>query len=439
MRRQVRLFVFSLSWVAVIAAAVVYFSRPSLNWQFTKAALCFAGLGALSGLLAYQKVGRSESGSIAFLPLLAAIVVAPVWITVVAAAGAMALVEIVNRRAIIKAVFNVAQAIFAVSLAILAYTGLGGLPLLLGLRLQTIAFLSALAVFVIANTVALNGVIAAAEGKSFFRLWQKHARGTLLYDLYALPFVYVFAWFYVQFGPWGAVGLVIPLLGVRELYKTNWELQKTNVELLELMVAAIEARDPYTSGHSLRVSRNSRYIAERIGLTHREIERVATAALLHDVGKIHEVFGPILSKPGRLTPEEFTIMKTHPIKSEELVGTVSRLRVLLKPIRHHHENWDGTGYPDGLAGKAIPLGSRIIMFADTIDAMTTDRPYRAALDEEAVKNELIRFRAKQFDPEICDLVLTTEVLSRLVSRTMASREHDTRELKVDLAAATAVA
>jgi HD-GYP domain-containing protein (c-di-GMP phosphodiesterase class II) len=200
---------------------------------------------------------------------------------------------------------------------------------------------------------------------------------------------------------------------LRQLYKVNWQLEQTNRELLELMVAAIEARDPYTSGHSRRVAEKARVIARATGLREKEIERIVAAALLHDVGKIHEVFGPILSKPGRLTPEEQVIMRTHPIKSAELAGTVTQLRDVVPLIRHHHENWDGTGYPDGLKGDTIPLGSRIIMFADTIDAMTTDRPYRAALDATAVRKELLRFRGTQFDPTICDALLRSPEYSKL--------------------------
>ena len=157
------------------------------------------------------------------------------------------------------------------------------------------------------------------------------------------------------------VSHMILAIGYRHINKVNWQLQQTNQELLQLMVAAIEARDPYTSGHSRRVARNARLIAKAIGLPDRQVERVAVAALLHDVGKIHEVFAPILSKPGRLTAEENAIMQTHPIKSEELVKTVSQLSDVVAPIRHHHENWDGTGYPDGLVGEAIPIASRIIM------------------------------------------------------------------------------
>ena len=106
-------------------------------------------------------------------------------------------------------------------------------------------------------------------------------------------------------------------------------------------------------------------------------------------------------------------MRTHPIKSAELVATVTQLRDVVPLIRHHHENWDGTGYPDGLKGETIPLGSRIIMFADTIDAMTTDRPYRAALDATAVRKELLRFRSTQFDPAICDALLKSPQYSKL--------------------------
>jgi putative nucleotidyltransferase with HDIG domain len=211
----------------------------------------------------------------------------------------------------------------------------------------------------------------------------------------------------------GAFFFAVPLLGLRQLYKVTGDLEQTNRELLELMVAAIEARDPYTSGHSRRVADKARLIARAIGLREKEIERIAAAALLHDVGKIHEVFGPILSKPGRLTAEEQIIMRTHPVKSAELAGTVTQLRDVVPLIRHHHENWDGTGYPDGLKADGIPLGSRIIMFADTIDAMTTDRPYRAALDAPAVRKELLRFRGTQFDPSICDALLRSSEYSKL--------------------------
>ena len=144
------------------------------------------------------------------------------------------------------------------------------------------------------------------------------------------------------------------------MYRTTvGNFTKVTEELLDLMVAAIEARDPYTSGHSQRVSRASKIIAQTLGLKPAEVERVGIAALFHDVGKIDEAFAPILAKEGRLTPEEWDIMKRHPIRSAELVGLLTSLRDVVPAVRHHHENWDGTGYPDGIRAESIPLASRI--------------------------------------------------------------------------------
>lgn len=125
-------------------------------------------------------------------------------------------------------------------------------------------------------------------------------------------------------------------------------------------------------------------------------------------------------------------MQTHPIKSAELVSNVSQLKDVISPIRHHHENWDGTGYPDGLVGETIPLASRIIMFADTIDAMTTDRPYRAALSEAQVRSEFVKLRGRQFDPDICDKLLQSAIYARLFDQdvpiTPAIAVNDLRKL-----------
>jgi len=414
MFNRIRIYVGSLIGLAALAAASVYAVSPPFTWEQGRAALCFAALGAVCGLLEYKKVARSESGSIAFLPILASVVVAPTWVTVLGVGLATAFVEIATRRALIKGVFNVSQAVLWVSLAVLTYTGLDGHSILAPeFDFSFLAFSSALLVFAVVNSGALAGAIAISEGRKFLPLWWSRARVTVIYDLFTLPFVYLLAWCYELAGPLGGIASLMPFLGVRELYKVNWQLQKTNQDLLELMVAAIEARDPYTSGHSRRVARNAQLIARAMGMREKQVERVAVAALLHDVGKIHEVFAPILSKPGRLTAEETSVMQTHPIKSEELVRNVSQLSDVVAPIRHHHENWDGTGYPDGLVGGDIPVASRIIMFADTIDAMTTDRPYRAALTETQVRGEFVRLRGRQFDPAICDKLLNSPIYTKL--------------------------
>lgn len=433
MSTRIRAYVGILTALAIAATVMVYLVDPAVSMPMLRAAIVFALLSAVCEMLAYKKAARSESGSIAFLPILASVIVAPSWVTVVAVSVATAFVQIANRRVLIKGFFNVAQVGLWVALGVLIYSGLGGSSLLdRSSAINLPAFIAILLVFAVLNSAAVAGAIAISEGQRFWDLWWGRARVTVIYDLFTLPFVYVFAWCYVNFGPLGAVSLLIPVLGIRELYKVNWQLQQTNQELLQLMVAAIEARDPYTSGHSRRVARNSKLIAQAIGLKEKQVERVCVAALLHDVGKIHEVFAPILSKPGRLTADENAIMQTHPIKSEELVRTVSQLSDVVSPIRHHHENWDGTGYPDGLVGDRIPIASRIIMFADTIDAMTTDRPYRSALSEPQVRAEFIKLRGRQFDPDICDKLLASPIYARLFDQDLpiqpAIAEHERRKL-----------
>ncbi len=173
------------------------------------------------------------------------------------------------------------------------------------------------------------------------------------------------------------------------MYQMNLQLERVNKELLELMVKAIEARDPYTSGHSLRVCEYARSMARDLGLSTKQVDQIESAALLHDVGKIYEEFAPLLRKEGKLTPDERMLMQRHPSRSAELASTIAEFRgPVALAIRHHHENFDGSGYPDGIAGEAIPLAARIIMIADTIDAMTTDRPYRKALSFERTMEEL---------------------------------------------------
>jgi putative nucleotidyltransferase with HDIG domain len=218
---------------------------------------------------------------------------------------------------------------------------------------------------------------------------------------------------YAAFGAIMTATLWIPILGLRQLQRTNLELEKTNQELLELMVRSLEARDAYTSGHSRRVHRYSTTIARAIGLSDREVSMVGKAALLHDIGKIHEKYAAVLSKQEKLTPAEWALIQQHPDDGADLVATMSHLKDVVPAVRHHHEDWDGTGYPHRLTGEEIPMASRIIRLADTIDAMTTERPYRGPLSEAQVRAEIIRCRGTQFDPGIADRLLSSQLWTSL--------------------------
>jgi putative nucleotidyltransferase with HDIG domain len=415
MKGKVHAYVFAVTLCA-LGSAVAVARLGDANWVASaQAALCFAFLGIFAQLLKY-KTDADTAATIVFIPFLATLFLAPTWIAIsaigiVAVAGAL-----IRGQSPLKATFNVAQYVVAGSVAIWVYRSLGGVPLLTRLEFSWIAYVPAFAVFVLLNGFLVCVAIALSGDKGILSTWFSHAQNAVAYDVLSLPLAYLFASVYVHFGAIGAMALGLPLLAARQLYKTNWQLETVNQELLQLMVAAIEARDPYTSGHSRRVARNARIIARALGLSSRDVERVGVAALLHDVGKIHEIFAPILRKPGKLTPDERLAMETHPIKSAELVQNVSHLADVVKAIRNHHENWDGTGYPDGLRAEEIPAWSRIIMIADTIDAMTTDRPYRAAMTETEVREELINYRGKQFDPHMCDVLLRSPLYVSLFER-----------------------
>lgn len=404
MPKKVLAYVGLVCALALGAITKLWSLGASVQLEYLLGAAGLVLLGSYTAIVRY-KTGRSESGEVSFIPYLAAVVIYPNWSTVVLIWMSVTIGEVLKSKHVVKRVFNSFQLLLATASAGIVYVMLGGQALSINSDFAPLAHTGAVATYLLVNSIAVAGVIGLLNSRNIFSLVLETHRSSLLYDIFAVPGVYGVARAYTDWSWWGLLVTVLLLHGVRLMYQAKLQLENTNRELLELFVHTVEFRDPYTSGHSLRVSRISKIIARAIGLPSKEIERVGRAALLHDVGKIHEIFAPILSKPGKLTPEERAIMELHPVKSAELVSKLSDFEDIVADVRHHHENYDGTGYPDQLSGRDIPLGARIIIFADTIDAMTTDRPYRKALSSEMVKAELIRCRGTQFDPEICDALL----------------------------------
>src|SRR6202158_109994 len=170
---------------------------------------------------------------------------------------------------------------------------------------------------------------------------------------------------------------------------------------MRMLAAAIDEKDPYTRGHSGRVAKYSIIIGQQLGLLAAELEKIRISALLHDVGKIG-VDDRVLKKPGALTTEEFTLMKQHPLKGANIMRPVAQLKEMLPGIELHHEHVDGGGYPHGLSGDAIPMMARIIAVADTLDAMTTNRPYQSAMDLEFAMNKILALAGTKFDRSVVD-------------------------------------
>lgn len=173
------------------------------------------------------------------------------------------------------------------------------------------------------------------------------------------------------------------------------------LDVTECLVAALEARDRYTEGHSLRVADMSVAIADALGFRGAELEDIHIAAHLHDIGKIG-IPDKVLYKPGRLLPEEFEEIKRHPAIGYSILSKSRSLLSIARIVLCHHERWDEGGYPGGLRGGAIPEGARIIAVADSIDAMTSSRPYRPQMDAESAIREVVRGAGGQFDPAAAD-------------------------------------
>ncbi len=198
----------------------------------------------------------------------------------------------------------------------------------------------------------------------------------------------------------------------------NKKLTTMTLEALRVLVAAVEARDPYTKHHSVRVAAFSRYIAEELKLDKNHIQVVHSAALLHDIGKIG-ITDKILTKPGKLTPAELELIRQHPVIGVNILEQTSFFTAELPLIKHHHEWYDGRGYPDGLMGEDIPLGSRIINVADATEAMFARRSYKDNYDVEFVLHQLEEGKGKQFDPKIADLaisLISDGILQKIWSR-----------------------
>lgn len=420
--------------LVVLAATFV----GSLNWtsflievrEDWAGLATFIAVGALSQALAVDSiVGKAKpvKSSIAFLPLLALAVLYPPPAVVVAAGGMVAANEMFVRpnRSLNRAAFNIAQAVLSYGIGTwvfyrtLQWTS-GDLDFASGSEFANVffPFYTLAIVFFGLNLLFVSVGLAIREDQPVHVVLKEVAGkggGNLLYDLLASPVALIAAYLYINYGVPGLLGAVLPFLLIRHSYSEAIQLQKANRDLLQVLIKAIETRDPYTSGHSVRVATLARMIAEDHGLRGSTIGNVETAALLHDIGKIDALYAEIISKESHLTPEERDIIKTHATKGADLLQSLTSLdEEIIVGVRHHHERYDGTGYPDNMAGKEIPLAARIIMLCDAVDAMLSDRPYRNALSTERVRSELERCSGTQFDPDIVKTVLSHNTIERAV-------------------------
>ncbi|HEX7118324.1 MAG TPA: HD-GYP domain-containing protein [Longimicrobiales bacterium] len=399
------------------------------------------GLGALIGLSMFSETmavhiavvdsKRAVRSSIGFLPLLTCVIIFPPE----AAIATTVITELFSElalarvRAIWKTFINVSQSILAVALGTLMYRALGGNPGI-PISVNFVAFFGLAATFFFTSTLIVSAFFAIRKRSNFVSVCRQVVGPSainILYGLLASPIAIFAAFLYERLYIGGVLLIILPISLVRYSYLSKIQLQQINKDLLKVLIKTIETRDPYTSGHSLRVSRLARIIAEELGHSLKQVEMIETAALLHDIGKIDSIYAEIIQKQDALTEEEHRVIKTHAVKGAELLRSLTSFSdELIRGVRHHHERYDGKGYPDGLKGKEIPIAARIIMLCDAVDAMLSDRPYRSALSVEQVAEEIRRCAGSQFDPDIVSVVLRRGALARAAEQirdeTVALRE-----------------
>ncbi len=306
-----------------------------------------------------------------------------------------------------RALFNSANSVLSIGLAGLVYQSVyDGSQFPLVSARGIIALLLSMAVCLVSSSMAVCTVIALVNQQSPWRVWSANYEGVLLQLLTLAPLGTLIAMAYSQ-TPYGLglLLLLLPLGAVYYSFRSYQQLRDQTRYTIEALAEAVDRRDPYTFQHSQRVAEYVKKIAEGLNLSPWEIESLVWAASIHDLGKI-DVPEEILSKPSHLDNDEWEIVRKHPAVGADIVAQISFHPTARDIIRHHHEWFDGSGYPNGIGGDKLPLGARILTVADAFEAMTSDRPYRPALSHQAAVAELGAGKGTQFDPVIVDTFLS---------------------------------
>lgn len=254
-------------------------------------------------------------------------------------------------------------------------------------------------VFMIVNVTLGVSAASARTGAPVRRVFTFSVRNVSVGLLSQVPLGWLMAEIAQKVGEWATLLFIVPLLLARYTFTKYTELRELFFGSVSALSQAIDAKDGFTRGHADRVSRIAGAIAREMGLSEREIEQIELGALLHDIGKIG-VEDRILLKPARLEADEKALMQRHSIYGAAILEPSAALRPLVPLVRHHHESYDGSGYPDGLKGEEIPLGSRVIIVADAYEAMTSDRIYRKAPGHDHAMAQLRKYSGIQFDPKV---------------------------------------
>ncbi len=393
--------------ITTLAIALFIYLTPSLP-SFSNIWLAILFFLTISIFAEFIPVDLPVGGviSIGFpIDFVLILVYGPALAMLITALGAL-IGEIIERKVSwYKIIFNTSQYALTAGIAGIAYQQAGGVVGAQNIfRFILPAAICALT-YCIVNITLFVMVVSFAQNVRIATIWRTSIKETVPSYVAEAPMGFLMAIVYVEVGIIGILLFFLPLLLARRSFELYTKMRKVYLDTIRALAAAIDAKDPYTKGHSERVAEMSLALAQELNLSDRDIENIEYTALLHDIGKIG-IADNILGKESKLTNKEFDKIKEHTIMGAKIIEPVDFLKNSYKAIYHHHEKYNGKGYPDGLKSEDIPLSARIIAVADAYDAMGSDRPYRKKLNHIQILRELKEQSKKQFDPEVVKALIS---------------------------------
>ncbi len=395
--------------LSVIGAGffLLFYLRPELTWTNIQGIVFFTTLSLIAEAMPVRLPRGEGSVSIGFVFIFASILIygpgVGAW---VAALGTISSKEIRGEISLEKTLFNRAQLAICAGMAGVTYVFTGGEVGRVLIPGNILAYFASAGVYMILNVSIIVGIMALVQKVSPVSVWIMNFRWLTLNYLGLAPLAVLISSVFGSIGIVGVLAFMLPLMFARHSFQRYIDMQDVYLSTVAALATSIDAKDPYTKGHSERVNRYSIQMAKQLRLPEEQVDMLRYMSLMHDIGKIG-IRDSVLNKPGRLTEEEFEEIKKHPEVGYKIVSEIKFLSKGAEIVRHHHERYDGRGYPMGLAGEDIPLGARVVAVADAFDAMTTERPYKSAMPQDAAVEELKRCSGTQFDAKVVDAFIRT--------------------------------
>ncbi|HWQ41297.1 MAG TPA: HD-GYP domain-containing protein [Desulfosporosinus sp.] len=411
---------FKLFLILLTASAMIVLGWNILHTDWNRLLLIHVLVFGILGIASESlPVALPKGGyvTVSYPIFLSALVLFPlgVTLTISALAGLIIFGKVASEEPFYKRVFNVSQYVLSLAVAheVLNYFEASSFRIN---PKSLILYMVVAIAFMILNITFVSIALGTLLNKSTRSIWVSNFRWSVPNSLALIPLGFLLALLYINWGPLGLFLLFIPLLASRHAFQLYVDMRENYLSTVEALVQALEAKDTYTSGHSERVGILAVAVAEEMEMSEDRIQSLKYAAVLHDVGKIG-VSEIILKKEGKLQEFEWEAVRSHPVIGQTIIQGIKFLNNIGDVVRHHHERYDGNGYPDGIKGEEIPLESRIIAVADTYDAITSDRSYRKGRTHDEALEELKSVSGSQLDPKLVGIfckVVTSDLVGRTV-------------------------